>query len=170
MLLLFNFFPIHLVQHIRLWLHVHLFFHLFIFIISLHSNWLNLLMWQESKSWYSRISWLLRPCCRFGIRHNSVEKSIWNIWIHHSTTGAQSWKSTSDLQETLYHVHTSKKATRFRCMPLSPRYDKPKILATKWQMDISEDGYWKPRASNTSALSSPKISKAIAACKLHQTT
>jgi hypothetical protein len=55
-------------------------------------------------------------------------------------------------------------------MPLSPRYDKPKILATKWQMDISEDGYWKPRASNTSELSSPKISKAIAACKLHQTT
>jgi len=44
-------------------------------------------------------------------------------------------------------------------MPLSPRYDKPKILATKWQMDISEDGYWKPRASNTSALSSPKTPK-----------
>jgi hypothetical protein len=62
-------------------------------------------------------------------------------------------------------------------MPLSPRYDKrklfhvrPNILATKWQMDISEDGYWKPRASNTSTLSSPKISKAIAACKSHQTT
>ena len=80
--------------------------------------------------------------------------------------------------EKLYVMFTRvKKATRFRCMPLSPRYDKrklfhlrPKILATKWRMDISEDGYWKTRSSNTSTLSSPKISKAIAACKSHQTT
>ncbi len=32
-------------------------------------------------------------------------------------------------------------------------------------MDIVRDGYWKPHVSNSSALSVPKISKAVAAQK-----
>jgi hypothetical protein len=32
-------------------------------------------------------------------------------------------------------------------------------------MDIGRDGYWKPHVSNSSALSVPKISKAVAARK-----
>jgi hypothetical protein len=32
-------------------------------------------------------------------------------------------------------------------------------------MDIGRDGYWKPHVSNSSALSIPKISKAVAAPK-----
>ncbi len=32
-------------------------------------------------------------------------------------------------------------------------------------MDISRDGYWKPHVINSSALSVPKISKAVAAQK-----
>ncbi len=32
-------------------------------------------------------------------------------------------------------------------------------------MDIGKDGYWKPHVSNSSALSVPKISKAVAAQK-----
>jgi hypothetical protein len=40
-----------------------------------------------------------------------------------------------------------------------------KNLATKWRMDIGRDGYWKPHLSNSSALSVPKISKAVAAQK-----
>ena len=32
-------------------------------------------------------------------------------------------------------------------------------------MDIGRDGYWKPHVSNSSALSVPKISKAVAAQK-----
>ncbi len=42
---------------------------------------------------------------------------------------------------------------------------RPKILATKWRMDIGRDGYWKPHVRNSSALSAPKISKAVAAQK-----
>ena len=38
-----------------------------------------------------------------------------------------------------------------------------KILATKWRMDVGRDGYWKPHVSNSSVLSAPKISKAVAA-------
>ena len=80
--------------------------------------------------------------------------------------------------ETLYVMFTRvKKAAHFRCMPLSPKYDQqklfhlwPKILATKWRMDISKDGYWRPRTSNSSVLSLPKISKTVAACKSHQST
>ena len=63
-----------------------------------------------------------------------------------------------------------KKACKFQCLPLSPAFNKaklyhlrPKILATKWRMDIGRDGYWKPHVSNSSALSVPKISKAVAA-------
>ncbi len=44
-------------------------------------------------------------------------------------------------------------------------YDRKKNLATKWRMDIGRDGYWKPHVSNSSALSVPKISKAVAAHK-----
>ncbi len=65
-----------------------------------------------------------------------------------------------------------KKACKFWCLPLSPAFNKaklyhlrPKILATKWRMDIDRDGYWKPHVSNFSALSVPKISKAVAAQK-----
>jgi hypothetical protein len=32
-------------------------------------------------------------------------------------------------------------------------------------MDIGRDGYWKPHVSNSSVLSVPKISKAVAAQK-----
>ena len=57
-------------------------------------------------------------------------------------------------------------------MPLSPAFNKakfynlhPNILASKWRMDIDESGYWKPHVANFSALSVPKISKAVAARK-----
>jgi hypothetical protein len=65
-----------------------------------------------------------------------------------------------------------KKACKFQCLPLSPSFNKaklyllhPKNLATKWRMDIGRDGYWKPHVINSSALSVPKISKAVAAQK-----
>jgi hypothetical protein len=32
-------------------------------------------------------------------------------------------------------------------------------------MDVNESGYWKPHVINSPALSVPKISKAVAACK-----
>jgi hypothetical protein len=41
----------------------------------------------------------------------------------------------------------------------------PKILDAKWRMDIDKRGYWKPHVSNSPALSIPKTSKAVAACK-----
>jgi hypothetical protein len=52
--------------------------------------------------------------------------------------------------EKLYVMFTRvKEANHFRCLPISPIYDKqtlfrlrPKILATKWRMDIDEHGYW----------------------------
>jgi hypothetical protein len=63
-------------------------------------------------------------------------------------------------------------ACKFQCLPLSPAFNKaklynlrPKILATKWRMDIDESGYWKPHVTNSPALSVPKISKAVAARK-----
>jgi hypothetical protein len=66
----------------------------------------------------------------------------------------------------------AKKACKFRCLPLSPAFNKaklyqlhPKILATKWRMDIGRDGCWKPHVSNSFVLSVPKISKAVAAQK-----
>jgi hypothetical protein len=62
-------------------------------------------------------------------------------------------------------------ATRWD-LPLSPACNKaklyhlhPKNLATTWRMDIGRDGYWKPHVINSSALSVPKISKAVAAQK-----
>ncbi len=62
-----------------------------------------------------------------------------------------------------------KEANHFRCLPLSPIFDKrtlfhlrPKILATKWQMDINKHKYWRPLTSTSPALSQPKISKASA--------
>jgi hypothetical protein len=65
-----------------------------------------------------------------------------------------------------------KKACKFQCLPFSPSFNKakvyqlrPKILATKRRMDIGRDGYWKPHVINSSALSVPKMSKAIAAQK-----
>ncbi len=47
----------------------------------------------------------------------------------------------------------------------SGRDNDPKIVATKWRMDIGRDGYWKQHVSNSSALSVPRISKAVAAQK-----
>ncbi len=35
----------------------------------------------------------------------------------------------------------------------------------KWRMDIGRDGYWKTHVINSSALSVPKMSKAVAAQK-----
>ncbi len=72
--------------------------------------------------------------------------------------------------EKLYVMFTGlKEASHFRCLPLSPIYDKrtlfhlqPKILATKWRMDINEHECWRPRTSTSSALSQPEISKASA--------
>jgi hypothetical protein len=72
--------------------------------------------------------------------------------------------------EKLYVMFTRvKEANQFRCLPLSPINDKqtlfhlrPKILATKWQMDIEEYGYWRPRTSTSPALSQPRFSKASA--------
>ncbi len=63
-----------------------------------------------------------------------------------------------------------KRACRFHFLPLSPAFNKaklyhfhPKILATKWRMDIDKSRYWKPHASNSPALLVPKTSKAVAA-------
>jgi hypothetical protein len=75
--------------------------------------------------------------------------------------------------EKLYVMFTRvKMACRFQCLPLFPAFNKaklynlcPKILATKWRMDIDESGYWKPHVSNSPALSVPKTSKAVPACK-----
>jgi hypothetical protein len=75
--------------------------------------------------------------------------------------------------EKLYVIVTRvKKACKFQCLPLSPAFNKaklyhlhPKILATKWRMDIGRAGHWKPHVINSSALSVPKISKAVAAQK-----
>jgi hypothetical protein len=72
--------------------------------------------------------------------------------------------------ETLYVMFTQvKEANHFRCLTLSPKYDKqtlfylqPKILATKWQMDIDKHRYWRPWTSTSPALSLPKISRASA--------
>jgi hypothetical protein len=65
-----------------------------------------------------------------------------------------------------------KRACWFRYLPLSPEFNKakqyhlhPKILATKWRMDIDKSGYWKPHVSNSPVLLVPKASKAVAACK-----
>ncbi len=65
-----------------------------------------------------------------------------------------------------------KKASKFQCLPLSKAFNKtklyhlrPKILATKWRMDIGRDGYWKPHVRNSFALSAPKISKTVVAQK-----
>ncbi len=77
--------------------------------------------------------------------------------------------------EKLYVMFTRvKEANHFSCLPLSPIYDKrthfhlrPKILATKWRMDINEHGYWRPWTSTSPALSQPKNSKASAE-KQHQ--
>ncbi len=63
-----------------------------------------------------------------------------------------------------------KRACQFWCLPLSPAFNKaklhhlcPKILATKWRMDIDESGYWKRHVSNSPALLVPITSKAVAA-------
>jgi hypothetical protein len=61
-------------------------------------------------------------------------------------------------------------ATSSKMQPAKTFHLGPKILATKWQMDISKDGNWKPQASNSSILSVLKMSKSIAARKSHQAT
>jgi hypothetical protein len=75
--------------------------------------------------------------------------------------------------EKLYVIFTRvKMACRFRCLPLSPAFNKaklyhlhPKLLATKWRMDIDKGGYWKPHVSNSPALLVPKTWTAVAARK-----
>ncbi len=75
--------------------------------------------------------------------------------------------------EKLYVMFTRvKMAYQYQCLPLSPSFNKaklyhlcPKILATKWRMDIVESGYWKPNVTNSPALSLPKTSKDVAARK-----
>ncbi len=75
--------------------------------------------------------------------------------------------------EKLYVMFTRvKRACRFRCLPLSPAFNEaklyhlcPKILATKWRMDIDGSGYWKPHVSNSPALLVPTKPKAVAAHK-----
>jgi hypothetical protein len=42
---------------------------------------------------------------------------------------------------------------------------RPKILPTKWRMDIDESGYWKPHIINSPALSVPKTSNTVAVLK-----
>ncbi len=69
--------------------------------------------------------------------------------------------------ENLYVMFTRvKKVSKFQCLPLSKAFNKtklyhlrPKILATKWRIDIGRDGYWKPHVRNSSALSAPKYQK-----------
>jgi hypothetical protein len=73
--------------------------------------------------------------------------------------------------EKLYVMFTLlKMACHFFCLPLSPAFNKvklyhlrPKILDTKWRMDIDKRGYWKPHVFTLPALSIPKTSKAVAA-------
>ncbi len=75
--------------------------------------------------------------------------------------------------EKLYVMFTRVKiACKFWCLPLSPAFNKaklhhlhPKILATKWRVNIDKSRYWKPHVANSPALSVPKISKAVAARK-----
>jgi hypothetical protein len=75
--------------------------------------------------------------------------------------------------EKLYVMFTRvKMACHFCCLPLSPAFNKaklyhlrPKILATKWRMDIDKRRYWKPHIFNSPALLMPKTSKAVAAHK-----
>ena len=59
---------------------------------------------------------------------------------------------SSPITFELLYVMTSRvrEAKFFRCLPLSPLYNKnklrqlrPNIQATKWRMDIGKDGYWK---------------------------
>jgi hypothetical protein len=65
-----------------------------------------------------------------------------------------------------------KMAYKCQCLPLSPAFNKaklynlcPKILATKWRINIDESEYWKPHVTYSPALLVPKISKAVAAGK-----
>jgi hypothetical protein len=75
--------------------------------------------------------------------------------------------------EKLYVMFTRvKMACQLQCLPLSPTFNKaklyhlcPKILATKWRVDIDKRGYWKPHVSKSPELSVPKTSKAVAARK-----
>ncbi len=69
----------------------------------------------------------------------------------------------------LYVIFTRvKMACKFVCLPLSLAVNKaklnhfhPKILATKWRMDIDEGGNWKPHVTKSPALLVPKILKAV---------
>jgi hypothetical protein len=78
--------------------------------------------------------------------------------------------------ENLYVMFTRvKKANHFQCLPLSSTFNKqkllhlrPRILATKWRMEIDKYGYWRPHVSNSLLLSGPKISKAVKAVKNHK--
>jgi hypothetical protein len=97
--------------------------------------------------------------------HTTVPAQIWQELAPHYFL-ADCFGGSSNM------VTRVKKACKFRCLPLSPAFNKaklyhlrPKNLATKWRMDIYRDGYWKPHVSNSSALSVPKISKAVAASK-----
>jgi hypothetical protein len=75
--------------------------------------------------------------------------------------------------EKLYVMLTRvKRACQFWCLPLPPAFNKaklhhlqPKILATKWRIDIDKRGHCKPQLSNSPALLTPKTSKAVAARK-----
>jgi hypothetical protein len=70
--------------------------------------------------------------------------------LEHTTPG-----SPTLTFEKLYVMFTWVKiACRFQCLPLSPAFNKaklyhlcPKFLATKWRMDIDNNGYWKPHVS-----------------------
>ena len=72
-----------------------------------------------------------------------------------------------DTQEHQLDIYPEKELLWFNILNYKAKlyHLRPKILATKWRMDIGRDGYWKPHVSNSSALSVPKISKAVAARK-----
>jgi hypothetical protein len=129
-------------------------------------------MQKESKSWYTRISHYYAHAVElaFAITVWKCQEGTFDyiIALLKQTPGGPTLTF-----EKLHVMFTRvKKACKFWCLPLSPAFNKaklyhlrPKILATKWRMDIGRDGYWKPHVINSSALSVPKISKAVAAQK-----
>jgi hypothetical protein len=64
--------------------------------------------------------------------------------------------SLSLTYEGAYVMHSRvRESARFRCFPLSKFFNincllklRPKILATKWRMDIGEDGMWRARETS----------------------
>jgi hypothetical protein len=119
---------------------------------------------QESVTYYAHAVDLALPLL-FGNVKGALLKII--ALLEHTP------RSPTLTSKKIYVMFTRVKlACQFCCLPLSPALNKaklyhlrPKVLATKWRMDIDERGYWTPHVSNSPALSVPKTSKTVAAHK-----